>query len=124
MPPAHNPHNQMTPHLQGGPRSWPVDHSVVICSNDCKGHPMSKTTSINLGDHFEAFLTAQVESGLYGNKSEVIRAALRDMEERQRREATLEMMRRSMADIDAGRTKPAKRAIRDIADKLGLKLDR
>jgi len=85
---------------------------------------MTKTTSINLGDHFEGFLAAQVESGLYGNKSEVIRAALRDMERRQQREATLEMMRRSMEDIDAGRTKPAKQALRDIADELGLRLDR
>lgn len=85
---------------------------------------MTKTTSFNLGDHFEGFLTAQVESGLYGSKSEVIRAALRDLEERQRREATLEMMRRSMEDIDAGRTKPAKQALRDAAKALGLRLDK
>jgi antitoxin ParD1/3/4 len=85
---------------------------------------MSKTTSITLGDHFEGFLAAQVESGLYGNKSEVIRAAVRDMEERQRREATLAMMQRSMEDIDAGRTKPAKQALREIAAALGLTLDR
>ena len=85
---------------------------------------MSKTTSFNLGDHFEGFLAAQVESGLFGNKSEVVRAALRDMEERQRRDATLEMMRQSMEDIDAGRTKPAKQAIRDAASELGLDLNR
>ena len=85
---------------------------------------MSKTTSFNLGDHFEGFLAAQVDSGLYGNKSEVVRAALREMEERQRREATLNMMQRSLKDIDAGRTRPAKKAIRDAADQLGLRLDR
>ncbi len=85
---------------------------------------MSKTTSFNLGEHFEGFLAAQIETGLYGNKSEVVRAALRDMEERQRREATLAMMQRSMEDIEAGRTKPAKQAIREAAAELGLRLDR
>ena len=85
---------------------------------------MGKNTSISLGDHFESVITAQVETGLYGNKSEVIRAALRDMEERQRREAPLAMMQRSMEDIDAGRTRPAKQALQEIADQLGLKLDR
>ncbi|MCB9918588.1 MAG: type II toxin-antitoxin system ParD family antitoxin [Planctomycetes bacterium] len=85
---------------------------------------MSKTTSFNLGKHFEGFLAAQVEAGLYDNKSEVIRAALRDMEERQRREVTLEMMRLSVADIDAGRTKPAKQALREAAGSIGLNLDR
>ncbi len=85
---------------------------------------MSKTTSFNLGDHFEGFIADQVASGQFGNKSEVIRAALRDMEERQRRVATLQMMQRSLEDIDAGRTKPAKQAIREAAEELGLKLDR
>ncbi|MCI5066475.1 type II toxin-antitoxin system ParD family antitoxin [bacterium] len=85
---------------------------------------MRKTTSFNLGEHFEGFLMRQVESGLFGNKSEVVRAALRDMEERQRREATLQMMRQSMEDIDAGRTQPAKYALREAADKLGFDLNR
>lgn len=85
---------------------------------------MTKTTSFQLGEHFENFLTEQVESGLYGSKSEVVRAALREMEDRLRREATLQMMERSMKDIDAGRTKPAKQALRDAAAKLGLRLAR
>lgn len=85
---------------------------------------MSKTTSFNLGDHFEGFLAEQVESGRYGNKSEVVRAALREMETRLRREATLEMLQSSMDDIDAGRTKVAKQALRDLASQLGLRLDR
>ena len=33
--------------------------------------------NISLTPHFEAFVTALVESGRYGNASEVIRAALR-----------------------------------------------
>jgi antitoxin ParD1/3/4 len=88
-----------------------------------KEHLMSKT-SISLGDHFEGYIASQVEAGLYGNKSEVIRDALREHEEKQRKAATLAMMERSMEDIRAGRTKPAEQALREIADRLGLKFDR
>ena len=46
---------------------------------------MGKNTSISLGDHFEGYIASQVETGRFGNRSEVIRDALRDHEERQRR---------------------------------------
>lgn len=85
---------------------------------------MSKTTSFNLGNHFEGFLATQVKSGRYHNVSEVIRAALREMEDRLRREAIAEMMHRSMENIDAGQTRPAKKALQDVANELGLDIDR
>ncbi len=44
---------------------------------------MGKNTSISLGDHFESFIAAQVESGRYSNRSEVVRDALRSMEQQQ-----------------------------------------
>jgi antitoxin ParD1/3/4 len=46
---------------------------------------MGKNTSISLGDHFEGYIASQVETGHYGNRSEVIRDALRDHEEKQHR---------------------------------------
>ena len=42
-----------------------------------------RNTSISLGDKFEKFVNAQVQSGRYASVSEVIRAALRILEERE-----------------------------------------
>ena len=44
---------------------------------------MAKNTSISLGNHFEEFIHAQMLQGRYGSVSEVIRASLRLMEERE-----------------------------------------
>jgi antitoxin ParD1/3/4 len=81
-------------------------------------------TSIKLGDHYESVIASQIGSGRYNNRSEVIRAALREMEEQERKAATLAMMQQSLEDIREGRTHPAKSALREIADSLGLNLDR
>jgi antitoxin ParD1/3/4 len=40
------------------------------------------TTSLSLGDHWELFIKNEVGSGRYGSASEVVRDALRTMEER------------------------------------------
>lgn len=40
------------------------------------------TTSLSLGEHWEVFIKNEVASGRYGTASEVIRDALRNMEER------------------------------------------
>jgi len=39
-------------------------------------------TSLSLGKHWEAFIKNEISSGRYGSASEVIRDALRAMEER------------------------------------------
>jgi antitoxin ParD1/3/4 len=50
---------------------------------------MAKNTSITLGDHFDGFIASQIESGRFGSASEVIRAALRLLENTETKLQTL-----------------------------------
>ena len=50
---------------------------------------MSKNTSITLGPHFERFIGKQLETGRFSSVSEVIRAALRLLEEEETKLSTL-----------------------------------
>jgi len=50
---------------------------------------MGKNTSITLGPHFEDFIDRQLKAGRFSSVSEVIRAALRLLEEEETKLATL-----------------------------------
>jgi antitoxin ParD1/3/4 len=43
---------------------------------------MTKSTSFNLGKHYDEFIASQVKTGRYGSASEVMREGLRLVEER------------------------------------------
>jgi len=78
-------------------------------------------SSYTLGKHFESFVQAQLASGRYNNASEVLRDALRLMEERERRLAALDaMVAHRMEDIDAGRVEDAE----TVFDRLETKYSR
>lgn len=50
---------------------------------------MAKNTSILLGEHYENFIRAQIESGKYSSVSEVVRTALRIFEQEEKKANTL-----------------------------------
>jgi antitoxin ParD1/3/4 len=50
---------------------------------------MAKNTSISLGSHFEEFINNVIKTGRFNSASEVIRAALRLLEEHERKEELL-----------------------------------
>ncbi len=56
---------------------------------------MARNTSINLGTHFDEFINQQLSYGRYGSASEVIRAGLRLLEER---EAKLNALRTMLTE--------------------------
>jgi antitoxin ParD1/3/4 len=56
---------------------------------------MSKNTSFSLGEHFSGFVEAQVAEGRYSSASDVVRAALRLLEER---EANLAALRAALIE--------------------------
>jgi antitoxin ParD1/3/4 len=60
-------------------------------------------SSYTLGSHYEAFIKRQLASGRYNNASEVVRDALRLMEEREKRLKSLDkMIYRGIAQADTG----------------------
>lgn len=50
---------------------------------------MAKNTSITLGEHFDGFIAQQIAKGRYASASEVMRAALRLLEDNEQKIATL-----------------------------------
>ena len=50
---------------------------------------MGKNTSISLGNHFEKFVSMILDTGRYNNASEVVRAALRLLEEEENKKKAL-----------------------------------
>ncbi len=53
------------------------------------------TTSLSLGEHWEVFIKNEIASGRYGSASEVVRDALRGMEERK---SKLEALRSHLSE--------------------------
>ena len=56
---------------------------------------MNKNTSITIGQHFDSFIQMQINTGRYASTSEVVRAALRLLEQE---EEQLKALRKALSD--------------------------
>ena len=76
-------------------------------------------SSYAIGDHFEQFIKTQLESGRYSSASEIVRDALRLMEEREQlRQIQLGQLRQQIqSGIDSGTGIPAE----EVFDRLSTK---
>ena len=73
--------------------------------------------SVELGN-LEAVVTRLVESGRYNSKSEVLREGVRLVEERERRlEALDAALARGIADVEAGRVRPASEVFDELKER-------
>lgn len=76
-------------------------------------------TSVALGNHFETFIRDQLQIGRFNNASEVVRAGLRLLEEReQRNQLELEALR---VEIAAGRASGTAKPADDVFARLEAK---
>ena len=79
------------------------------------------TTSFALGDHYEAFIRAQMESGRYESPSDVVKDALRRLEaEETSRPGVIEDIRRS---IEASRSEGVYLSEDEVSGILEARLD-
>ena len=56
---------------------------------------MAKNTSMTLGEHFDGFIAHQIKTERYGSASEVVRAGLRALEDK---ESKLDALRQMLTD--------------------------
>jgi antitoxin ParD1/3/4 len=76
-------------------------------------------SSYAIGDHFEQFIKSQIESGRYSNASEIVRDALRLLEEREQlHQLQFEQLKQQIQQgIDSGPGIPAE----DVFERLSAK---
>lgn len=80
-------------------------------------------SSYTLGSHFEKLIKDLVLAGRYNNASEVVRDALRSLEERERRFAMLDAaIEHGLADADAGRVSDIEEVRKRIGNESGGRL--
>jgi antitoxin ParD1/3/4 len=88
-------------------------------------------SSFSLGPHLEGFIQAQIASGRYGNASEVVRAALRMLEEHEEGRPLRAMLREEkiawlkaeiQKGVDSGEPIPWDEAMLEIENRRAARL--
>lgn len=74
-------------------------------------------TSIALSPYFEKFIREQIDSGRYNNVSEVIRAGLRALEERERQRELETIQAAVTAGVSSGKGKEAEAVFNRLNNK-------
>lgn len=74
-------------------------------------------TSVALTPYFEAFIREQIESGRYNNTSEVIRAGLRALEEREQQIKVDALQKAVNEGISSGESKNAEEVFGRLSQK-------
>ena len=74
-------------------------------------------TSVSLSPYFETFIREQIESGRYNNTSEVIRAGLRALEEREQQIKLESLQSAVTAGINSGESKSAEEVLGRLTHK-------
>lgn len=78
---------------------------------------MSRTTSVTIGPQLDQFVGSLIESGRYGNTSEVVRAGLRLLEQQEQQTAYLR--REIQKGLDSG---ISNRTVDDISAEIEARL--
>lgn len=71
---------------------------------------MPRTTSVTIGDQLDAFVSRMIDNGRYGSTSEVVRSALRLLEQK---ESQLDALRKAVLDGEQSGESPL--TLREIA---------
>ncbi len=80
-------------------------------------------TSVALSTHFENFIREQIDSGRYNNASEVVRAGLRALEEREQ-QLKMEALRAAVdAGINSGKGRTAEEVFGRLSEKYRKMVD-
>ncbi|MBK5073393.1 type II toxin-antitoxin system ParD family antitoxin [Budviciaceae bacterium CWB-B4] len=82
---------------------------------------MARVTSLTLGEHFNKFVSDMLQSGRYGNSSEVVRDALRLMEAREQRIKNVREMVQAGLDSSVSNNSMDDifdRAVKDLNEKI------
>jgi antitoxin ParD1/3/4 len=77
-------------------------------------------SSVNLGDHLDGVIDALVKTGRYGSRSEVLRAGVRLVHERESRlEAFEAALAEGIADAEADRARDADAVFDELEAEFG-----
>lgn len=79
---------------------------------------MPRTTSITIGENLDTFVSRMIDSGRYGSTSEVVRTALRLLEQQ---ESSLEALRNAIEDGEL--SGESRQTLRGIAAKKKRELN-